>query len=168
MVPIVEPEVLLVGKHDINTAEIVTTKVVKVLFEELNKKEVYLPGLILKTSMVISGNQNPDENSPEEVADATIRMLKNSTPEEVGGVVFLSGGQTEVEASAHLNAIAKNEPLNWEIAFSYARALQGSSLRIWAGKDENVELARQEFLKRLKLNQLADKAEYDISLEFTF
>ncbi len=168
MVPIVEPEVLLIGKHNIEKSEEVTTRAVKILFDELNKAEVYLPGLILKTSMVISGNQNPDENSPEEVADGTVRMLKASTPKEIGGVVFLSGGQTAVEASAHLNAIAKKEPLPWEIAFSYARALQEPALRIWAGKEENVPAARKEFLKRLQLNQLADQAEYDISLEYQF
>ena len=168
MVPIVEPEVLLLGKHYIAKSEEVTTNVVKILFEELEKVGAYLPGLILKTSMVISGNQNEEENSPEEIADATVRMLKATTPSETGGVVFLSGGQTAIEASAHLNAIAKQEPLSWEIAFSYARALQEPALRIWAGKDENVPAAREEFLKRLKLNQLADQAEYDISLEYEF
>lgn len=166
MVPIVEPEVYLVGPHSIETSEIVTTQVLKSLFDELQLSEVFLPGVILKTSMVIAGNKNPNESSPEKVAEFTVRTLKNSVPSETGGIVFLSGGQTAVEASAHLNAIAKNEPLPWEIAFSYGRALQGPALRVWSGKDENVELARKEFIKRLELNQLADGAKYGIGLEF--
>lgn len=166
LVPIVEPEVLLEGNHSIEKSEEVTANVLKTVFAEMSRIEVYLPGLILKTSMVISGNQNPDESTVDEVADATVRMLNNSVPEEVGGIVFLSGGQTAVEATAHLDAIAEREPLNWEIAFSYARALQGPALRIWAGKDENVEAARAEFMKRLELNSLADSGDYDIELEW--
>lgn len=166
LVPIIEPEVLLDGKHDLKTSEKITTIVVSTVFEKLAEAKAYLPGLILKTSMVINGNQNTDEASPTEVAEATVRMLKKSVPSEVGGAVFLSGGQTSVEATAHLDAIAEQEPLPWEIAFSYARALQESSLRIWAGKDENVASAREEFLKRLKLNKLADEGKYDIALEY--
>ncbi len=166
LVPIIEPEVLLDGKHDLKTSEKITTIVVSTLFEKLAEAKVFLPGLILKTSMVINGNQNSDEASPEEVADATVRMLKKSVPSEVGGIVFLSGGQTAVEATAHLDAIAEQEPLPWEIAFSFARALQESALRIWAGKDENIASAREEFLKRLKLNKLADEGKYDIALEY--
>lgn len=166
LVPIVEPEVLLIGKHSIETAEKVTSEVVSKVFEKLNEYRAYIPGVILKTSMVINGNANPDEASPEEVADATVRMLLSSVPKNVGGVVFLSGGQTAVEATAHLDAIAEKEPLPFEIAFSYARALQGPALRIWSGKDEKVEEARKEFLKRLKLNQLADSGDYDVDLEY--
>lgn len=166
LVPVVEPEVLLIGKHSIETSEKVTTKVVTKVFEKLNEYRVYIPGVILKTSMVINGNANSNEASPEEVADATVRMLLSSVPKNVGGVVFLSGGQTAVEATAHLDAIAEKEPLPFEIAFSYARALQGPAMRIWRGKDEKVEEAREEFLKRLKLNQLADSGGYDIGLEY--
>lgn len=166
MVPIVEPEVYLTGPHSTEDSEIITTQVLKILFEELKLGDVFLPGVILKTSMVIAGDKNPDESSPEEVAEFTVRTLKNSVPAETGGIVFLSGGQTAVEASAHLNEIAKSEPLPWEIAFSYGRALQGPALRVWGGKDENVELARKEFLKRLELNQLADGAKYGIGMEF--
>lgn len=166
LVPIVEPEVLLDGKHDLKTSEKIITIVISTLFEKLAEAKVFLPGLILKTSMVINGNQNTDESSPAEVAEATVRMLKKSVPSEVGGVVFLSGGQTAVEATAHLDAIVEQEPLTWEIAFSYARALQESALRIWAGKDENVASAREEFLKRLRLNKLADEGKYDIALEY--
>lgn len=167
IVPIVEPEVLLTGPHTIEKAGEVTSKVVKKLFDKISETGAHLPGIILKTSMVIQGNENSDEASPEEVANATIMMMKMSVPENVGGVVFLSGGQTAVEASAHLDAIAEGEPMPWEIAFSYARALQGPALVIWKGKDENVVAARREFLKRLKLNQLADAGDYDVSMEYS-
>jgi len=93
-------------------------------------------------------------------------MLLESVPENVGGVVFLSGGQTAVEATTHLDAIAEREPLPFEIAFSYARALQQPALRVWKGKDENTDLARAEFKKRLELNQLADAGDYDIAMEY--
>jgi fructose-bisphosphate aldolase class I len=166
LVPIVEPEVLLSGSHSIEKCEEIVTKVLKSLFSELSRIEVYLPGVILKTSMVISGNENSEESSAEDVAEATIRALKDSVPAETGGIVFLSGGQTAVEATAHLDAIAEKEPLPWEIAFSYGRALQGPSLKIWAGKDENVDEAREEFENRLRMNHLADLGEYDIDLEF--
>lgn len=166
LVPIVEPEVLLIGPHSIELSESITKKVVSKVFEKLNEYRAYVPGVILKTSMVINGNTNPDEASPEEVADATVRMLLESVPKNIGGVVFLSGGQTAVEATAHLDTIAEREPLPFEIAFSYGRALQGPALRIWAGKDENIKEARKEFLKRLKLNQLADSGDYDIKLEY--
>lgn len=168
LVPIVEPEVLIEGSHSIDTAGEVTTRVVQKLFEKLVEYGVHLPALILKTSMVIQGDKNPDEASPPEVANATIKMLRTAVPSEVGGVVFLSGGQTAVEASAHLDAIAeKEEALPFEIAFSYSRALQNPVLRTWKGQDENVEIARAEFLRRLKFNQLADLGDYDVSMEFT-
>ncbi len=166
LVPIVEPEILLDGHHNIETCEEVTTKVLEAVFDKMIEYRVYIPGLILKTSMVISGNQNPEENSIKEVAEATVRTLKKVVPESIIGVVFLSGGQTAVEASAHFDAIAEMEPLPWEIGFSYSRALQLPSLRIWQGEDKNVDLARAEFIKRLELNHLADIGDYDIKLEY--
>jgi fructose-bisphosphate aldolase class I len=166
LVPIVEPEVLLEGDHDRIKCGQIIEKVMNTLFAEMSRIEVHFPGVILKTSMVISGNQNPEEDSPQEVAESTINVLKDSVPHELGGIVFLSGGQTPVEATAHLDAMAEMEPLPWRIAFSYARALQGSALRIWEGKEENVPDAREEFLKRLKLNHLADLGEYDVELEW--
>jgi len=166
LVPIVEPEVLLEGPHSLKTSEIITTRVVAAVMQKLQDYKAYLPGVILKTSMVINGNKNSDEASPAEVADATVRMLRKTVPTEIGGVVFLSGGQTAVEATAHLDAIAEKDDLPWEIAFSYARALQESALTIWQGKDENVAAARTEFTKRLRLNQLADAGDYDVSLEY--
>ena len=166
LVPIVEPEVLLTGNHSIETAEKITTYVVEQVFAKLNEYRAYVPGVILKTSMVINGNANADEASAEEVADATVRMLQTAVPKNVGGVVFLSGGQTAVEATTHLDAIVEKGGLSFEIAFSYARALQQPALRIWAGKDENIESARAEFKKRLELNQLADSGDYDIKMEY--
>jgi fructose-bisphosphate aldolase, class I len=167
LVPILEPEVLLDGPHSIKKSEDVTRAVLEKVFEKAKKYKAYIPGLILKTSMVIQGNKNPDENSPEEIADATVRVLLETVPKDIGGVVFLSGGQTPVEASSHFDAIVEREPLPFEIAFSYGRALQGPPMQIWKGKSENLEAARAEFIKRLKMNTLADSGDYDISLEYS-
>ncbi|HRY31285.1 MAG TPA: fructose-bisphosphate aldolase class I [Candidatus Paceibacterota bacterium] len=167
LVPILEPEVLLNGPHSIAKAEETTTIVLKKVFEKVQEHKVHVPGLILKTSMVIQGDENPDEASPEEIAEATVRVLLQTVPKNIGGVVFLSGGQTPIEASAHLDAIAEKRSLPFEIAFSYARALQGPAMQIWKGKPENVEAARIEFKKRLQLNTLADAGDYDISLEYS-
>jgi len=166
LVPIVEPEVLLMGKHSIKTSYEVTKKVVSTVFDTFKNFDIYLPGLILKTSMVINGNQNADEASANEVAKYTVKMLRESVPHEVGGVVFLSGGQTPVEATAHFDAIAETEPLPWELAFSYARALQDPALQAWAGKPENVEAARSAFRDRLDMNHLADSGKYKVELEW--
>lgn len=170
LVPIVEPEVLLTGPHSIAVSEKITTKVLAKLFEKITEYRVHVPGLILKTSMVIQGDKNPDESSPKEIAEATVRVLLQTVPKTIGGVVFLSGGQTPVEASAHFDAIvekgASGGGLPFEIAFSYARALQGPPLTIWKGKEQNVPAARAEFAKRLKLNSLADLGDYDVSREY--
>lgn len=166
LVPIIEPEVLLEGSHSIEICEEVTSRVLETVFDKMIEYRVFVPGLILKTSMVIGGNKNDAENSVIEVAEATVRTLKKFVPDNIGGVVFLSGGQTAVEASAHFDAIAEMEPLPWEIAFSYSRALQIPALRTWAGKDENVAEARKEFLNRLEMNHLADLGDYDITLEY--
>ncbi|HMO78937.1 MAG TPA: fructose-bisphosphate aldolase class I [Candidatus Paceibacterota bacterium] len=166
LVPIVEPEVLILGNHSIEKSYEVTSAVLQKLFEKLKLFNAFIPGLILKTSMIIQGDQNPNESSPQKIAEETVRVLKENVPVEIGGVVFLSGGQTSVEATAHFDAIVEFGGLDFEIAFSYARALQESALRIWKGKDENVDLARREFLKRLKLNTLADSGDYDIKLEY--
>jgi len=166
LVPIVEPEVLLTGNHSIETAEKITTYVVEQVFAKMIEYRAYVPGVILKTSMIINGNANANEASALKVANATVRMLQTSVPKNVGGVVFLSGGQTAVEATAHLDAIVEKGELPFEIAFSYARALQQTALQIWLGKDENTEIARAEFKKRLELNQLADVGDYDIKMEY--
>ncbi len=157
IVPMVEPEVLLDGAHDIEKAKEVTTKVLKGLFEALAKHHVNLDGLILKTSMVLSGKDAENRSNSEEVAKATVEVLKECVPAEVGGVVFLSGGQTPDEATANFNAIAKHEPLSWKLAFSFSRAIQNDALATWAGKVSNIDIAREAFIARLKSNSLADR-----------
>lgn len=159
MVPMVEPEVLLTGTHSLERAEEVTTETVNHIMYELERMRVDLSGVILKTSMVVDGGDDGITSSNEQVAEATVRMLKTSCPDNLGGVVFLSGGQSAKEATEHLNAIAKREPLPWELAFSYARAIQGPALEVWQGKEENVEEARKIFLERLEANAKADKGE---------
>jgi fructose-bisphosphate aldolase class I len=157
IVPMVEPEVLLDGAHDIEKAKEVTTKVLKGLFEALAKRHVNLDGLILKTSMVLSGKDAENRANSEEVAKATVEVLKECVPAEVGGVVFLSGGQKPDEATENFNAIAKHEPLPWKLAFSFSRAIQNDALATWAGKVSNIDIAREAFIARLKSNSLADR-----------
>src|SRR3989339_696974 len=165
IVPIVEPEVLLDGDHDLEKSEEITTKVLKIVFEKLREKKVQLDGLILKSSMVISGKDCPVQANPEEIAVATIRCFKNSVPAEVPGIVFLSGGQKAVQATINLNAINKLNPSPWKISFSFGRGLQGPSLEIWAGKSENISKAQKEFTKRMEANTAANKGEYIPEME---
>ena len=160
VVPMVEPEVLLDGDHTIARAEEVTTRTVVKLFEKLSEYRVWLPGVILKTSMVLPGNKSGEQKSSTEIAEATVRYLKAAVPAEVGGVVFLSGGQTPEEATDNLDAIAKLGSLPWPITFSYARALQGPTLEAWMGRDENVDAARAVFMQRLEESVLADQGKF--------
>ena len=166
MVPIIEPEVILDGPHSIEKAQEVTEMTLKIVFEHIVEHEVDLKGLILKTSMVVPGSESGQDMNPEDVARRTVKVLQNSVPNNLGGVVFLSGGQTPEQARDNLNAIAKLEPLPWEIAFSYARAIQGPALKIWKGKKENVEAAREEFVKWLIFDTKADRGELDEELEY--
>lgn len=165
IVPVVEPEVLINGKHDIAKNEEVTTKVLKETFAQLQAHAVDLQGLILKSSMVISGDDAEKQATPEEIAEATIRCFKNSVPEDVPGIVFLSGGQSAAQATENLNAIHKVNKGPWTISFSYARALQGPSLEIWKGKQENIQAAQAEFIKRLQANVAANKGAYTPDME---
>jgi len=165
IVPIVEPEVLLDGDHDLEKSEEITTKVLKIVFEKLREKKVQLDGLILKSSMVISGKDCQVQANPEEIAAATIRCFKNSVPAEVPGIVFLSGGQTAIQATTNLNAVNKLNPSPWKISFSFGRALQRPSLEIWAGKSENISKAQKEFTKRMEANRAANKGEYIPEME---
>jgi len=159
IVPIVEPEVLIDGDHDLATSETVTTKTLKEVFVQLQAHSADLTGLILKSSMVISGSECATQATPEEIAEATIRCFTNSVPAEVPGIVFLSGGQNAEQATANLRAISKANKGPWKISFSYARALQGPALEIWKGKAENVPAAQTEFIKRLQANVAANKGE---------
>jgi len=165
LVPIVEPEVLFEGDHSMEKAEEVTTNVVSTVFYQARRYRVDLSCMILKTSMVLAGKEFPKQSTTKEIAQATVRMLKNSVPEEVPGVVFLSGGQEPIPATEHLDAIVDLMPLPWELAFSYARAIQEPALEIWQGKEGNVEKAREEFFKRLEMNVSADMGVYSKELE---
>jgi fructose-bisphosphate aldolase class I len=152
MVPIVEPEVLLDGNHTTTRCEETETKVLKLLFEKLKSANVDLTKILLKTSMVLPGVASGVKAEPLEVASVTLRTLKNSVPNNVFGIVFLSGGQTPDEATNNLNEIVKlKNDAPWQLSFSFARALQSEALEIWAGKDENVVTAQKIFITRLGL-----------------
>lgn len=159
IVPMIEPEVLLDNDHDLQRAEEVTTRTLELCFDALREYHVDLKSLILKSSMVIPGNKCADQSSLEEIAEATIRCLKETVPAEVPGVVFLSGGQTAEQATNNLRAInqaaQKSGGAPWQLTFSYARALQGPPLAIWAGKPENLPKAREVFTERLTANSKA-------------
>lgn len=155
-VPIVEPEMLLDGTHTTTRCGEIETKVLQVLFEKLKNRNVDLKNLLLKTSMVLPGKDSGVKALPLEVANATLRSLRNSVPEEVPGIVFLSGGQTPEEATNNLNEIVKLKgDVPWQISFSFARALQGEAMEEWHGKDENIAAAQEKFLSRLQKVSLA-------------
>lgn len=165
IVPIVEPEVLIDGNHTLERCLEVTEKVFHQVFHALHQYKVSLELMILKPSMVISGKEASSQSSVEEVATETIKVLRRTVPAAVPSINFLSGGQTEKQATAHLNAINKQGPLPWYVSFSYARALQGPALTAWAGKSSNVEQAQKIFIKRAQLNGAATKGEYDEKME---
>lgn len=162
-VPIVEPEVLMKGKHTVDRAEEVTRQVLDEVMYQLERFRVDLPGAILKTSMVIAGSKSNEEVSSDEVAMRTVRVLKETVPDNLGGVVFLSGGQEPQEAASNLSAIAQEEPLPWEITFSYGRALQQPALQVWEGKESQLSEARETFLATLKRNVKADRGKLWVS-----
>jgi fructose-bisphosphate aldolase class I len=157
IVPMVEPEVMLDGDHTIEKTKMVMERVLKAVFEELTKHFVDLKGMILKTSMVISGSQASVRADAKTVAKFTTETLKSVVPPQIPGVVFLSGGQTPDEATSNLREIAKLEPLPWQIAFSYSRALQNDPLRVWAGNPDKFKEAQIVFLEKLEANCLADQ-----------
>jgi fructose-bisphosphate aldolase class I len=163
MVPMIEPEILLEGTHDIERSYEVTTKTLKTLFEQLNYLRVDLKGTILKTSMVISGKNCPAQADSKTVGEMTIQCLQESVPTDLGGIVFLSGGQTAEQATENLNAVnlaGQAAGVPWQLTFSYARALQGPSLAIWDGDDANMPAAREKFLERLQANGSARMGTY--------
>lgn len=168
IVPIVEPEVIFKGTHDIGRAEEVTTTVLRKLFELLTWYGVDLKAVILKSSFVLAGSESAEQSSPEAVAEASIRTFQNTVPADVPGIVFLSGGQTPERATANLNAIAKlekSQELPWQFAFSYSRGLEAPVQAAWQGKEENVEAAQKELLNRLELNRMADMGDYSPEME---
>lgn len=165
LVPIVEPEVVRDGGHDIKRGEEVTYKTLKSVFAKLTNHRVKLDGMLLKPNMVTSGKDNRDKANPEVVAEATLRCMRGVVPSDVPGIVFLSGGQTSEEATANLNEMNKTKDNPWEISFSFSRALQNSVLKAWEGKEENIALAQKEFYKRARLNSLARNGEYRPEME---
>lgn len=165
LVPIVEPEVLIKGSHTIERSEGVTTRTLTAVFNALTNAGVDLTGMILKSSMVLAGSEAPTPSSPEEVAEATVRCFTASVPKELPGIVFLSGGQTPVQATANLNAIHQLGGQPWTTTFSFARALQGPPLEIWRGNVENISDAQKAFIARLRLNVSANRGVYTPDME---
>jgi fructose-bisphosphate aldolase class I len=161
LVPIVEPEVLMDGAHDIDACLGVTERTLFEQFRELQLQGVALEGMILKPNMVISGKKSAKQASADEIAAKTVTVFRRTVPAAVPGIMFLSGGQSEAEATANLNAMNKNYPnLPWKLSFSYGRALQDGALKTWAGKSANVGAAQQRFIQRAQLNSDACAAKY--------
>lgn len=162
IVPMVEPEILIDGDHSIEECYIATAATLKALFIELKEQGIYLEGIILKVSMVLTGKDNPNQASVEEVAKETVRCLKENVPSEVAGIVFLSGGQSDERATAHLDAISKlSNGLPWPLSFSYGRGIQNPALKIWAENKDNVVEAQEAVLSRSKANALASEGKYN-------
>ena len=165
LVPIVEPEILMDGDHSIERCYDATAQTLTALFQELRAARVELEGTLLKTNMVLSGKGAPEQAGIEEVARQTIRVLKENVPGEVPGVVFLSGGQSDELATAHLNAMNKLGDVPWELSFSYGRALQAPSLTAWKGDAANVEAGQKALYHRAKLNGAARSGSYSEEME---
>ncbi|BBN13191.1 fructose-bisphosphate aldolase, class I [Marchantia polymorpha subsp. ruderalis] len=159
LVPIVEPEVLLDGAHSIERTQAVAEKVWATTMFHLAQNHVLFEGILLKPSMVTPGNEHGQKATPEQIASATLAMLRRTVPPAVPGIMFLSGGQSEVEATLNLNAMNQS-PNPWHVSFSYARALQNSVLKAWQGRPENVEAAQKALLIRAKANSLAQLGLY--------
>ena len=165
MVPIVEPEVLMDGKHSIDRCYDVTKNVLTKLFDLLDKENVNVKGTLLKPNMVVSGTENENQASVQEVAEKTIDCLKFSIPDDLPGIVFLSGGQSDLNATAHLDAMNKIGSFKWKLSFSYGRALQQAALKTWLGKDENLDSAQSAFNHRALMNKNAALGLWDQSQE---
>jgi fructose-bisphosphate aldolase class I len=165
MVPIVEPEVLMEGDHDIDTCYKVTTDVLNECFNELTTHKVLLNGIVLKPNMVVPGFKSSKKTTPEEIAKKTLDCLKKNVPSEVPGIAFLSGGQSEQQATNNLDAINKINDTNFLITYSYGRALQQSALKTWSKEMSNIKAIHDVFNHRARMNGLASKGEWSQSLE---
>ncbi len=165
MVPIVEPEVLMDGEHSAKECFIKTCEVIKRCFEELILHKVDLSGVILKPNMILAGNKCKDKISNEEVAKLTLECLKDSVPSEVPGIAFLSGGQSEIEATENLNLINKYNDTNFIMSYSFGRALQQSALKFWSQDTRNMEGTQKVFNQRAKMNTLAAQGKWSKELE---
>jgi len=165
IVPIVEPEVLMDGDHDIDRCYIATEWTLKRVFEQLYDQRVALEGMVLKPNMVVAGKKSPKRATIEEAAEKTLKVLKACVPAAVPGIAFLSGGQSDEDATAHLDAMNKNGGLPWRLTFSYGRALQAAPQKAWAGKSENVAAAQRAFTHRAMMNSLAALGQWRSELE---
>jgi fructose-bisphosphate aldolase class I len=165
IVPIVEPEVLMDGAHDIDRCYEVTEFALKETFQQLYYQRVALEGIVLKPNMAIAGKKSAKKASVQEVAEKTVKMLKNCVPGAVPGIAFLSGGQSDEEATAHLDAMNRLGNLPWKLTFSYGRALQAAPQKAWAGKSENVAAAQRAFAHRARMNGLAAMGQWKQDLE---
>ena len=165
LVPIVEPEVLMDGDHTLARCEEVTSLVLSSVFDQLIKHRLHLEGMVLKPNMVISGLACPQQASAEEIAEATVRCFRRHVPAAVPGIAFLSGGQSESQATANLNALNRIEGLPWQLSFSFGRALQQTVLATWGGQSANAAKAQEALLHRAHLNGLARRGTYESGLE---
>ncbi|MDC0450165.1 fructose-bisphosphate aldolase class I, partial [Pelagibacteraceae bacterium] len=165
MVPIVEPELLMDGDHDIDTCYKMTTNILNECYNELAIQKVSLKGTVLKPNMILPGTKSTKKAQSEEIAKKTLECLKKNVPSEVPGIAFLSGGQSEQEASKNLDAVNKINDTNFLITFSYGRALQQSALKTWSKEMKNTKAIHEVFNHRAKMNGLASKGEWSQSLE---
>ena len=165
LVPIVQPEVLQDGTHTIAESRVATGRVLQGVYTELHDQRVDFRGTLLKPNMVLSGYEASDRASVDKVADVTLECFYKHVPAAVPGIVFLSGGQTDEDATAHLNAMNAGGPHPWQLSFSYGRALQAPALKAWAGKPENVEAAQRAYYHRAKMNGAARTGMYAPEME---
>jgi fructose-bisphosphate aldolase class I len=165
IVPIVEPEVLMDGDHTIERCEEVTDATLELVFDELFRQRIRLEGMVLKPNMVIAGKKCAAQAKPAQVAEATVRCLRRRVPAAVPGIAFLSGGQSEAEATLHLSLMNRLGSLPWQLSFSYGRALQQSALDAWRGESGNVAAGQRAFLQRARLNGLARNGSYEAAME---
>src|SRR5689334_17570912 len=165
LVPIVEPEVLMDGDHTVEAASRATGRVLQAVFTELHDQRIDLWGSLLKPNMVLSGYEASDRAGVDEVAEATLECFYRHVPAALPGIVFLSGGQSDEDATAHLNAMNARGPHPWQLSFSYGRALQAPALKAWGGKEENVEAAQRAYHHRAKMNSAARTGMYAPEME---
>jgi fructose-bisphosphate aldolase class I len=165
IVPIVEPEILMDGDHDIDACEASTDRTLAALYEQMHAHRLDLAGTLLKVNMVVPGKGSSVQSSDAQIAEATIRCLTGHVPADVPGVVFLSGGMSDEESTSRLNEMNRIGGVPWELSFSYGRALQQPALKAWKGDEANVEAAQVALAHRARMNGLARSGAYDASME---
>jgi fructose-bisphosphate aldolase class I len=165
IVPIVEPEVLMDGDHTIERSEVVTSAALQALYDQLSEQRIFLEGTILKPNMVLTGYDAKKQAQDAEIAERTIATFRRHVPSAVPGIMFLSGGQSDEQATARLNEMNKRGPHPWQLSFSYGRALQAPSLKAWKGEASNVGAAQAAFAHRARLNGVARSGKYTEAME---